>query len=79
MDGGRREGGCSQTCVSPDSRRVSILFHHGSICRCMLWRWCGDGERGGGREGGCGEGGEDPRLANALRADGGMQPTRGTE
>ena len=44
---------------------------------------CGDGvEMGSGEvgdEGGCGEGGEDPRLANALRADGGMQPTRGTE
>ena len=44
---------------------------------------CGDGVGMGsgevGDEGGCGEGGEDPRLANALRADGGMQPTRGTQ
>ena len=48
------------------------------VCVC-----CGDGVGMGrgevGDEGGCGEGGEDPRLANALRADGGMQPTRGTE
>ena len=44
---------------------------------------CGDGVGIGrgevGDEGGCGEAGEDPRLANALRTEGGMQPTRGRE
>ena len=44
---------------------------------------CGDGVgMGSGEvedEGGYGEGRENPCLANALRVDGGMQPTRGTE
>ena len=80
MDSGRREGGCSQTCVSPDS---DVSPFCSIIMDPFVGVCCGDGVGMGrgevGDEGGCGEGGEDPRLENALRADGGMQPTRGTE
>ena len=60
--------------VSPFCSIIGMAPFFGVCCRD---RWCGDGVGMGrgevGDEGGCGEGGEDPRLANALRGDGGMQ------
>ena len=78
MVGGGRE--VARTLASPRTVNVSPFC---SIMVPFVGVCCGDGVGIGrgevGDEGGCGEGGEDPRLANALRADGGMQPTRGTE